>query len=97
VNTADRYLSAPVQLKQASSPTCESVDVLEDGTYDAVVVDAVARGETMSIDLTILGGVHKGEVTTVEARGMEIDEVDLLGMPGTLVVENGVPVFTVER
>ena len=29
--------------------------------------------------------------------GLTIDELDLLGMPGTLVVENGVPAFTVER
>jgi hypothetical protein len=71
--------------------------VLEDGTYDAVVVDAADRDDATSLDLTILGGVHKGEVVTIEARGMDIDEVELLGMPGTLVVENGVPVFTVER
>ena len=71
--------------------------VLEDGTYDAVVVDARARERAMSLDLTILGGVHKGEVVTIEAEDMDIDEVDLLGMPGTLVVENGVPAFTVER
>jgi hypothetical protein len=71
--------------------------VLEDGRYDALVVDAIADGETMALDLTILGGAHKGEVVAVRATGLDVDDVDLLGMPGTLVVENGVPVFTVER
>jgi hypothetical protein len=71
--------------------------VLEDGLYDALVVDASADGGTITLDLTILGGAHKGEVISVSATGLDVDEVDLLGMPGTLIVENGVPTFTVER
>jgi hypothetical protein len=71
--------------------------VLEDGVYDALVVDATAAGEAMNLDLTIVAGAHKGEVVAVRATGLAIDELDLLGMPGTLVVENGVPAFTVER
>ena len=71
--------------------------VLEDGAYDALVVDATADGDAIALDLTILAGAHKGEIVSVRATGMDTDEVDLLGMPGTLVVENGVPRFTVER
>jgi hypothetical protein len=71
--------------------------VLEDGQYDALVVDAIADGETMALELTILGGAHKGEVVSVRATGLALDDIDVLGMPGTLVVENGVPAFTVER
>jgi len=71
--------------------------VLEDGLYDALVVDANGDGETMALDLTILGGAHKGEVVSVRATGLDVDDIDLLGMPGTLVVEKGVPAFTVER
>jgi hypothetical protein len=71
--------------------------VLEDGSYDAVVVDATAGEEAMALDLTILGGAHKGEVVSIRATAMDIDEVDLLGLPGTLVVENGVSLFRVER
>jgi len=71
--------------------------MLEDGVYDALVVDATVAGDGMTLDLTILGGAHKGEVVSIRSHGMDIDDVDLLGMPGTLVVENGVPSFTVER
>jgi hypothetical protein len=71
--------------------------VLEDGLYDALVVDATADGETMSLDLTILGGTHKGEVVSVRATGWDVDDVEVLGLPGTLIVEKGVPAFTVER
>jgi hypothetical protein len=71
--------------------------VLEDGLYDALVVDATADGETMALDLTIVGGAHKGEVVSIRATGLHVDDVDILGMPGTLVVEKGVPAFTVER
>jgi hypothetical protein len=71
--------------------------MLEDGSYDVVVVDASADGEVMALDLTVLGGVHKGEVVAVRADGLGLDEIDMLGMPGTLVVEKGVPRFVVER
>ena len=71
--------------------------MLEDGSYDVVVVDASADGEVMALDLTVLGGVHKGEVVAVRAEGLGLDEIDILGLPGTLVVENGVPRFAAER
>ena len=94
-------MSAAAPVKQAlllcSSFGTRSWGVLEDGLYDALVVDATADGETIALDLTILGGAHKGEVVSVRAHGMDMDDVDILGMPGTLVVENGVPAFTVER
>jgi len=71
--------------------------MLEDGLYDALVVDASANGAAMALDLTILGGAHKGDVVSVRAAGLDLDDVDILGMPGRLVVENGVPTFTVEK
>jgi hypothetical protein len=74
---------------------------LEDGSYNALVVDATAdstAGEhVIALDLTILDGPHKGEVVSLRATGLGDDEVELLGLPGTLVVENGVPAFAVER
>ena len=74
--------------------------VLEDGRYDALVVDATvdptAPGDVLALDLTILSGAHKGEVVSLRATGLQRDELDLLGLPGTIVVENGVPTFTVE-
>jgi hypothetical protein len=71
--------------------------VLEDGVYDALVVDATAEGEAIVLELTIIAGTHKGEVVSIRTEGLDVDEVDILGMPGTLTVENRVPAFTVER
>ena len=74
--------------------------VLEDGTYDALVVDATAdpaaADGVLTLDLTILSGAHKGEIVSLRANGLHRDELDLLGLPGTIVVENGVPTFTIE-
>jgi hypothetical protein len=92
------YLSAPPPPgARTPEPLCHDRDVLEDGTYDAVVVDATTHGDALSLDLTILAGSHKGEVVRVRAVGFDLDEIDALGLPGTLVVENGVPRFAVER
>ena len=71
--------------------------MLEDGVYDALVVDARADGEAMVLELTIIAGAHRGEVVSIRTERLDVDEVDILGMPGTLTVENRVPAFTVER
>ena len=71
--------------------------MLDDGTYDALVVDAEAReGGGVSIELTVVAGPAKGEVVTLVARGMAGDPVDLLGVPGTLTVTDGVPSLRLE-
>jgi hypothetical protein len=69
---------------------------LPDGAYDVVVVDATADGDALAIEITILGGAHKGEVVGIRSTGLDVDELDLLGMPGTLTVEDGVPHFVVD-
>jgi hypothetical protein len=71
-------------------------DTFDDGTYDAFVVDAasgVADDGTavMHLELTILGGPHKGEVVAITATGLPGNELDLLGMPATLTVDAGQP------
>ena len=71
--------------------------MLPDGSYDALIVDATADSDALAIELTILAGVHKGEVVSLRATGLELDEIDAIGLPGTLVVVNGVPSFAVER
>jgi hypothetical protein len=71
--------------------------VLPDGTYDAMVIDATASGTHTTLELTIVSGAHKGELVAIRATDLGVDELDLLGMPGTLVVEIGVPMFRVER
>ncbi len=69
--------------------------VIADGTYDAFVVDAEDRSEggvrRHVVELTLLAGPHKGEVVTVTAVGLRASEIDLLGMPATLEVRDGVP------
>jgi hypothetical protein len=72
--------------------------VLDDGTYDALVVDAEeVEGGRVAIDLTILSGEHKGDVVSVRAPGpTHGDVLDLLGIPATLRVVDGAPSVTFE-
>jgi hypothetical protein len=69
---------------------------LPDGTYDVLVVDAVTDHDALAIEITILSGAHKGEVVGIRATGLDIDEVDALGVPGTLTVADGTPHFVLE-
>ncbi len=70
--------------------------MLDDGSYDALVVDAASGladdgTALMHLDLTILGGEHKGEIVSLSATGMRGTEIDLLGMPATITVTDGRP------
>lgn len=74
---------------------------LADGTYDVIVVDATEVGgdpgaPAVALDLTILAGPAKGEIVSVRAVGLDDDPVMLLGIPGTLTVEGGVPRVALE-
>lgn len=77
--------------------------MLEDGAYDAFIVDAVTEpgqpGEAaaLHLDLTILTGPHKGEVVSMSAVGLGVDELDALGMPATLTIRDGEPTVVVDR
>ncbi len=67
---------------------------LDDGRYDAFIVWAEQRDDhRIACDLTITTGAHKGEVLTVLARAQG-DPLDLVGLPCTLVVEEGNPRIT---
>lgn len=71
--------------------------MLPDGTYDVFVVDATDQdGGAVSLDLTVTAGDHKGEVLAVTATGLGRGEIDLLGMPATLVVLGGTPHITID-
>lgn len=74
--------------------------MLEDGSYDIIVIDAdqlaggVSDGggdSVVRLDLTILAGTHKGEIVSMRAVGLGIDEITALGLPGTLTVHQGEP------
>jgi hypothetical protein len=79
----------------APRQACQAAAVLEDGTYEAFVVDASLdvgpAGKALVLDLTILAGAHKGEVVSVRAGGLDLDEGDAIGMPATVVVRDGRP------
>jgi hypothetical protein len=71
--------------------------VLDDGVYDAFVVDATADGRALRLDLTILAGPHKGEVVSMRAEELGVDELDCLGLPATLTVTDGAPSIVLDR
>lgn len=83
--------------------------VLEDGTYDVVVVDAEAidasegggdadraGSPALRIEAAVLAGPHKGEVVAITAVGLDHDPLDLLAMPGTVTVADGRPTLALE-
>ncbi|HEX2577687.1 MAG TPA: hypothetical protein VHK88_15145 [Aquihabitans sp.] len=72
--------------------------MLEDGTYDAIVVDADdgADAGTVVLHLAVASGAHKGEVVTVTAAGLGRDALDLLAVPATIVVVDGAPAVSLE-
>ena len=72
--------------------------MLADGRYDVLVVDAATEGpDVLLLEVTILAGEHKGEVVSVRAEGLSVDELDALGLPGTLTVANGEPELVLEH
>ncbi|GEM_PF-938452 len=66
---------------------------LADGSYDAFVIWADERADgSISIELTVTAGVHKGDVVGVVAWGTRgRDPLGLVGLPCTLVVDGGRP------
>lgn len=73
--------------------------MLEDGTYDVLVVDAEALDAptgAIRVELTILAGPEKGEVFSLTAVGLGRDPLDLLAEPGTVTVTDGTPRLVLE-
>ena len=66
---------------------------LNDGTYSVVVVDVAEQpcNDIVQLELVITSGASKGEVFAVNATRLRRDAIDLLGLPGTLTVDDGVP------
>ena len=68
--------------------------MLDDGTYDALVFDADDDPESdvgVTVELTILAGEHKGAVVSLRTDAWSGDALDLLGIPATLTVADGIP------
>lgn len=73
--------------------------MLDDGDYDVIVVDADPGpgASELRLELAILGGAHKGEVISMRAAGLGVDELEVLGMPGTLTVLEGDPTVLLDQ
>jgi hypothetical protein len=95
-----RYLTCSRREGQAPWPRKpfrgKDLRMLDDGSYDAIVVDATDDGDAIAVDLAILAGPRKGEVVTVRAVGLGRESLELLGIPATIVVTRGEPAVTFE-
>jgi len=77
-----------------------------DGRYDAIVIEAEeVDGTDIRLELTITLGSQIGRVIALRGRhivtrrhpdGAILDPIQYLGVPGTLVVRDGVPSFRPE-
>jgi hypothetical protein len=80
--------------------------MLPDGTYDAIVIDAEeAENDDIRLELTITLGPQIGRVIALRAhdvdtrrrsQGASLNPLDLLGIPGVLIVRDGAPSFRPE-
>ncbi|MEL7155520.1 MAG: hypothetical protein AAFN30_02860 [Actinomycetota bacterium] len=67
---------------------------LPDGRYDVMVIDATDDGDGRCVlSLAISTGLAKGEVVDLGVDGIDIDPLELLGLPGVVEVEAGTPRF----
>ena len=70
---------------------------LPDGPYDAIVVDAEEVGDDqIGLELTILAGPEKGRMVELRGPRGDHDAIDLLGIPATITVADGVPQVRLE-
>lgn len=78
----------------------DDTGVLPDGDHDVFVVDATAQADgtpgAWVLELTVVSGPHRGEVVSVRATGLAGSEFDLIGMPGTLTVQDGQPAVRID-
>ncbi len=71
---------------------------LADGRYDVIVVDVETIDEsTIRIDLAMVQGDRRGEVIAIRGPSSQRDPLDLLGLPGVIVVDGGNPRLVIER
>jgi hypothetical protein len=76
----------------------QGMDAMPDGRYDVFVVDAETIDEsTMRVEIAMVSGDDKGNVFAMRGPHLARDPIELLGLPGTLIVRDGVPRLEVER
>ena len=65
---------------------------LPDGRYDAFVIWAERSDDgSLTVELTVVSGDHKGDVVSIVGDPRSVDPVALTGLPCTLVVADGTP------
>lgn len=90
--------TAPAAAPPRGTPVDGGVALLDDGAYDAFVVDADdTDGGGTRLDLTITVGEHKGQVLSIASSARLGDPIDLLGMPATITVAFGSPSVRIDR
>jgi hypothetical protein len=75
--------------------------MIDDGTYDAFIVDAEEGigddgTELMHLSVTILSGTRRGDVVDIAAVRLGRSSIDLIGMPATLTVTDGAPSLSID-
>ena len=74
------------------------MSAMPDGHYDVFIVDAEAiDANTMRVELAMVTGAQKGDVFAMRGPLLADDPIDLLGLPGTLDVVDGVPRLRIEH
>ena len=74
------------------------MQAMPDGRYDVLIVDAETIDEnTMRVEIAMVSGDDKGDVIAMRGPHLARDPIELLGLPGTLIVRDGVPRLEVER
>ncbi|MEM8923575.1 MAG: hypothetical protein AAGD35_08720 [Actinomycetota bacterium] len=68
--------------------------VLPDGDYEVMVVDTDGgEGGRCTLSLAVSAGLGMGEVVDLVMSGIDIDPMELLGLPGIVEVRQGEPRF----
>jgi hypothetical protein len=71
---------------------------MPDGRYDVFIIDAEIIDEsTMRIELMMVTGDDKGNVFALRGPLLAPDPIDLIGLPATMTVTDGVPSVSVDR
>jgi hypothetical protein len=80
--------------------------MIPDGIYDAIVIEAEEVAESdIRLELAITLGPHIGQVIALRSRHLDTknrsralltDPLELLGIPGTVIVRDGIPSFRPE-
>ena len=74
------------------------MQAMPDGRYDVFIVDAETIDETtMRLEIALVSGEDKGDVIAMRGPHLARDPIELLGLPATLIVRDGVPRLEVDR